>query len=442
MQHLARHLALFLSLWVSTSAVAADKLVILSPHRKTIQEEFVPLFKAHYEKTYGTTVEVDWIDQGGTSNAVKYLSAKVASNAKAPGIDVFWGGTSANFVDMARQDFLAPYELADATRKAIPEQCAGVPLSDPKNLWHATEVSSFGILYNKSLLKLEKLPEPKTWSDLGDARFYNALSSTDPRKSGTNSTMNAIVLEAEGWDKGWDLLTRMAGNTRQFTHSSSDPVRAVGTGDAAAATVIDFYGLSQVIENGQDKIGFVLPPGKTIIDPDPVALVKNGPSPVVAGRFVEFLLTKEAQKVWVLPVGEKDGPTRANQARLAVHPLAYKETEGRRLPLLNDPYLAKGYLRFDVVRAGEWREPLNDLFGAVLVDSHADLKKAWKRILDDKQPDGAVRAFVKPIVSEAELKDAAKKWHDDVYRNTKINEWVKAAKAKYSTLAAGQIPKA
>lgn len=426
----------------SATAFAADKLVILSPHRKTIQEEFVPLFKTHYEKTYGTAVEVDWIDQGGTSNAVKYLAAKAAKNAKDIGIDVFWGGTSANFVDMARQDLLAPYKLADATRKAIPATCAGVPLSDPKNLWHATEVSSFGILFNKTLLKMEKVPEPKTWADLGDAKYFNLVSSTDPRKSGTNSTMNTIILEAEGWNKGWDLLMRMAGNTRVFTHSSSDPVRAVGTGDAGAATVIDFYGLAQVIENGPDKVSFILPPGKTIIDPDPVALIKNAPNPVVAGRFVEFLLSKEAQKVWVLPKGEKDGPTRANQARLAVHPLAYKETEGRRLPLLENPYNAKGYLKFDAVKAGEWREPLNDLVGAVLVDSHADLKKAWKRILDDKMPAAAVAAFVKPIVSETDLKDAAAKWNDDVYRNTKINEWVQAAKSKYATLAAGQLPKA
>ncbi len=437
-----RLLAALILSTLATSAFAADKLVILSPHRKTIQEEFVPLFKSYYEKTYGSTVEVDWIDQGGTSNAVKYLAAKAEKNPKDIGIDVFWGGTSANFIDMARQGLLAPYKLSDATRKAIPEKCAGVALSDPKNLWHATEVSSFGILFNRTLLKMEKLPEPKTWSDLGHAQYFNLLSSTDPRKSGTSSTMNTIILEAEGWAKGWELLTRMAGNTRVFTQSSSDPVRAVGTGDAGAATVVDFYGLSQVLENGPDKVSFLLPAGKTIIDPDPIALVKNAPHEVVAGRFVEFLLTKEAQKVWILPKGEKDGPTRAVQARLAVHPLAYKETEGRWLPLLENPYLAKGYLQFDAVKAGEWREPLNDLVGAILVDSHADLKRAWKRILDDKQPANAVAAFVKPIVSEKDLKDAAAKWNDDVYRNTKINEWVQAAKSKYTTLAAGQIPKA
>ena len=78
---------------------------------------------------------------------------------------------------------------------------------------------------------------------------------------------------------------------------------------------------------------------------------------------------------------------------------------------------------------------------SLIVRSHADLKKAWKRVLDDHEKPAAVAAFVKPLATEAELKDAAKHWRDDVYRNTKINEWVKAAKTKYLALAAGQIPK-
>src|SRR5947208_16551607 len=83
------------------SALANDRLVVLSPHRKTIQEELIPLFQAYYKAKFGSQVDVEWVDQGGTSNAVRYLKTKAASNPAAVGLDVFWGGTAANFVDMA-----------------------------------------------------------------------------------------------------------------------------------------------------------------------------------------------------------------------------------------------------------------------------------------------------------------------------------------------------
>jgi ABC-type Fe3+ transport system substrate-binding protein len=422
---------------VTSTAVAADRLVILSPHRKTIQEEHIPAFKAHYKQAYGTDVEVDWIDQGGTSNAVKYLAGKMAANPTAVGIDIFWGGTSANFVDMTRMDLLAPYALPTAVRANLPKEAAGVPLSDSKDRWHASCLSSFGVMFNKIALKLEKLPEPKTWADLADAKFLDQVSATDPRKSGTNSTMNMIVLDTEGWDKGWALLAKISGNTRRFTQSSSDPVRAVAVGDAAAAMVIDFYGLAQVWELGADKIGFVLPEGQTILDPDPVAVVKNAPNRKVAERFVDFSLSETAQKLWMLPVGAKGGPTRANLARLAVNPAAYKATEGQRLGIIN-PFEKQGFVKMDHEKAGEWREPLNELFGAVFVDGHEDLKKAWKRVVEDGLKPDAVAAFSAAPVSEKDLMAAAKKWDDDVYRNQKLNEWANAARARYRNIAEGK----
>jgi len=102
-----RILALLLVLFTcSQQSFAADNLVILSPHRKTIQREFVPAFKQHYKNTYGTDVNVEWLDQGGTSNAVRYVRGKYLSNKDAIGIDLFWGGTSANFVDLADEGCL------------------------------------------------------------------------------------------------------------------------------------------------------------------------------------------------------------------------------------------------------------------------------------------------------------------------------------------------
>ena len=42
--------------------MAQDKLVIISPHRKSIQNEFVSVFKQHYLETF-KEIQVDWVDR-------------------------------------------------------------------------------------------------------------------------------------------------------------------------------------------------------------------------------------------------------------------------------------------------------------------------------------------------------------------------------------------
>lgn len=423
----------------SIQAVAADKLVILSPHRKTTQKEFVPVFEAYYKKKYGTQIDVEWLDQGGTSNAVKYLQGKSATNPTNVGVDIFWGGPSANFIDMANMGLLAPYELSKEARAYLPKECAGVPLSDPNNLWHAANISSFGIMFNRPVLKLEKLPEPASWSDLGRRDFYDSVILADPRNSGTNNTMMFIVLQSMGWDKGWELLTAIFGNARRVTHSSSDPIQAIITGDAGAGLMVDFYGLAQVWELGRDKIGFILPAGQTVLDPDAVAVVKGAKNVVQAQRFVDFLMTDEAQKLWILPKGQKGGPKYENLARLAISPSVYEATKGQHLEIIN-PFEAKKMMNFDADKASKLRKVLNDYIGTVLIDTHKDLKAAVKYIKDKNLPDAATSWLGQPMVAEKDMVELATKWDNDVFRNEMINKWTAAAKAKYSAITSGKTP--
>ena len=81
---------LCISLLWAFQAKAQDKLVILSPHRQSIQREFIPLFKDYYKERYKRTIEVEWIDQGGTSDDVRFLKARFAVDPETSGMDIFW----------------------------------------------------------------------------------------------------------------------------------------------------------------------------------------------------------------------------------------------------------------------------------------------------------------------------------------------------------------
>ena len=55
---------------------AADRLVLLSPHWEGIKNEFERAFKSQYLRQTGRTVELEWMDVGGTSEAMRFLRSE------------------------------------------------------------------------------------------------------------------------------------------------------------------------------------------------------------------------------------------------------------------------------------------------------------------------------------------------------------------------------
>lgn len=417
----------------SAASSGEDRLVIVSPHRKSIQEEFIPRFQEDYKKRTGRSVRVDWLDQGGTSAGLRFIRARYAQKPESADVDLFWGGGATAFIELDNESLLEAYELPSELATQIPKKAGGAVISSPENTWHGSAISGFGIFYNKKALKFKNLETPKTWEDLAHPRFRSQLSLTDPRQSGSASTMNVIVLESQGWEEGWRILTSIAANANHFTHSSSDPIKAIVTGDAVAAMAIDFYAAAQIAEVGADSLGFVLPEGETILDPDPIGILKGAPNREVAEAFINFILQPSEQALLMLPQGVEGGPRRSTLGRMGVNKKAYEMTEGRRVIEWN-PLLEESGLEIDMQTAGRLQRVINDLVGAILVDTHSELKTFWAKIVEEYGndiPKEVLMAFSRPPLTRQELIELAEKWEDDRVRNETINRWVEFARQKY-----------
>ena len=423
-------ITIWLSLCLSATAFANDQLVILSPHRKSMQEEFIPRFKDFYKKTYGTAVDVEWLDNGGTADAVRLLRTRFAKNPQSANVDIIWGGGTSAYLDLSGDQLLAKIPVPVGLSATI----AGVPMYDKTQTWYATAMSSFGIFTNRKVLSLEGLTPPKHWEDLAGPKFRGQITLADPRHSGTALTMAMILLQAHGWDKGWSVLTRIAANTRAFTQSSSDPIKAVVAGDAAASMAIDFYAQPKVDELGADKLDFLLPDSETVLDPDPVAVAKGAPHAIVAARFVNYLLSLDAQKILILPKGAADGPRLATLGRMAVTTAAYEATEGRRVNAFN-PFKQKKFVALDLNKTVKLEHILGDLLGATQIDLQRELAAAWMAVIKRGLKPEEVAELTKAPVSEKELLALSAKWDDNVVRNQTINAWANAAKATYKRIA-------
>ena len=218
----------------SSTRTDAQALTIISPHGKEIQNEFERGFKTKF-------------DQGGSSDDLRYVleQFKGKSREQGIGIDVFFGGGADSFSELESADALQslPNEYS------IPAQINGVPLRGAKNVWVAAALSGFGVLYNKSIMQRDKLPLPQTWADLGNSKLRGRVALADPRHSGSAHMAYEIILQANGWDKGWKILTQMAGNSSAFGKSSSKLLEDVASGEAVAAPAIDFYAISKNNQN-------------------------------------------------------------------------------------------------------------------------------------------------------------------------------------------------
>lgn len=416
-------------------ADAQNKIRILSPHPKALQDEFTAGFKRWMQTKYGQKVEVEWLDQGGTSQIMRFILSEFKRSPSGINMDLFFGGGTDSYIQLTRENLLEPYRLPDAILKSVGKEVAGVPVYDPQYRWYGVALSGFGIMYNRLLQTRLKLPAVKTWEDLADSALLGRVAAPDPRNSGSGHMIYEIILQAYGWEKGWRILTEMAGNVKSFTAGASDVPSEVALGNVVYGPVIDFYAYAQIAKTGADKIVYVTPPGLSVINPDAIGILKGAPNKALAQRFVEYCLSKEAQTLLMLPVGAPGGPKNNPLARSSVLPDLYRELGSKSL-ITENPFTVKNIIRYDAQKGSHRWDLVNDLYGALLIDAHRELISAWKTV--SKGSPQAKAALSRMPLTEAQANALAAQWSTESYalkRKQTISEWREFARKRYADAA-------
>ena len=412
-------------------------LVIISPHWEGIQKEFEDAFSEWTARNRGHVTEVEWIDVGGTSDDVLYVLSEFERSPDGINIDLFFGGGLDPYLKFAQEGLLSRCTLPDSVLAPIPPTFAGIELYDPEQRWFGAALSGFGIIYNRKVLELMKLPEPQTWDDLARPEYFTWVGSGDPRSSGSVHMAYEIILQAYGWEEGWATIVRMGGNTRSFSRSASQVPKDTAMGEIACGAAIDVYAWRQVAEVGGDRIGFHLPQGLTVINPDSIAVLKGAPHRELAELFVQFVLSEDGQKLWILRPGSTGGPRSFALTRLPVIP-GFAERFAEHAVVHFDPFDYTGGFVYDSARGSTRWVILNDLLGAAIIDTHHELASAWKKVKDFPSDHALVAGLVKPPMTEPELLDMAeKRWNDAAFRASTITRWATEARQRYRRVAGG-----
>ena len=431
-------------------------LQILTRHESTITEKTLQLFlNSEVAKELGIKNIVF-----GRAPPVQWVDLVQKSIQRGNPIDIAWGGGPTLFNMLDDAGLLEPLNpqaqpayyavLYEASK--IPDTISGAPTKkmgpDGYIHWIGAAVSSFGFTINTSMINKYQLPTPKTWEDLTRPEYAKYLPEkpligiADPTKSTSNTRMYEIILQAYGWDQGWKILTLMAANAQIYQGSSL--VRdAVIRGDIAAGITIDFYGYTAQQQSPYCK--YILPAGKTIVNADPIAIIKGTKHPVQAAAFVAWVLSEYGgQQLWL--------DHEIN--RLPINPAVFNTSAGQQRPDLKRAFeeASKSQsINFSETLASQTEKAMQIYFVATLVKPHDVLQNVWAQIakaylngsITKEQYNMLINNLTKPFPFQDPITgqnvtftlDYAKKINKelgkpDVYQ-TLISEWNDGATQRY-----------
>ncbi len=217
------------------------------------------------------------------------LVNRVITEKDDPQADILLGGASSYHIQASREGALEKY--VSPLAKDIPSYALA-----EDGTWTGFCVLTLGIGVNEKRFA-EKFPGtelPKTWDDLLNPAFRGEIVMTNPAASSTGYLFVQNQLQRLGNEKGWEYLLELTKNVGQFPDSGSAPAKLLGTGEYAIG-VSYLHALAKY--NAQGFNVRPIAPPQSAGDVDCVSIMKNTKNLDAAKKFVDFILSAQAQEV-------------------------------------------------------------------------------------------------------------------------------------------------
>lgn len=231
-----------------------------------------------------------------TGIPVKFLRAstgeiinRVIAEKNNPQADILLGGASSYHIQLAKENALEVYK--SPLTKNLPDYAVA-----PDNTWTGFCVLTLGIGINEERYsqKFPNIPKPTSWEDLLNPAYKGEIVLTNPVASSTAYLFVQNQLQRLGWDDGWKYLLSLSSLVGQFPDSGSAPAKLIGTGEYALG-VSYIHALAKYKAEGF-KVS-VIAPENTVGDVDCISVIKNTKNLENAKKFVDFMLSAQAQEL-------------------------------------------------------------------------------------------------------------------------------------------------
>lgn len=253
----------------ATPAANGKKLIIYTSMKESLISGIVEGFK---KKNPG--IEVDYQSAGAGK-----LMAKIAAERQSGRIlaDIIWTSEVPDFYSMKKEGILEQYKTPLLNEILN-------PFEDYDGSFTAARLGTLGIAINTDKIKTP----PAQWSDLFNPEYKGAFAIADPALSGT-SYMSVALLEKQF---GWEFFEKLHANQARIGKGSGQVVDDTASGELAASLAVDYI-TNDKIKKGA-HIALYYPP-ELLVVPSPVAIFKGSSNLEAAKKFVDYLLSPEAQ---------------------------------------------------------------------------------------------------------------------------------------------------
>ena len=252
-------------------SAAAEKLIVYT----SMKESLIGKLRDGFVKK-NPGVSMDYQSAGAGK-----LMAKIAAERESGKIlaDVIWTSEVPDFYKMKADGILEKY-ISPMLKEVLN------PFDDHDGSFTAARLGTLGIGYNTRFIKTA----PKAWSDLTKPEYKGAFGIADPSLSGTSYMSVGLLVK----QFGWEFFEKLYGNGAKIGKGSGQVIDDTASGDLVASLAVDYI-INDKIEKGA-PMALVYPPEMLVV-PSPVAIVKNSPNLGAAKKFVDFLLSQEAQTI-------------------------------------------------------------------------------------------------------------------------------------------------
>ena len=254
-----------------SSANSKNKLVIYTSMKESLIGGIVTGFKAKYPD-----IEVDYQSAGAGKLMAKLTAERQSGHLMA---DIIWTSEVPDFYQMKNEGILEKY-----TPTGFDELLN--PFDDYDGSFTAARLGTLGIVINT-----DKITTPPTgWETIAsDPAYKNAFGIADPALSGT-SYMSVALLEEQF---GWDYLVRLHDNGAIKSKGSGRVIDDTATGTLNACLGVDYITASKIDKGAHLAMVY---PKEMLTVPSPIAIFKDADHKEAAKKFVDYVLTQEAQQ--------------------------------------------------------------------------------------------------------------------------------------------------
>ncbi len=258
------------------AAKAEGELIVYG----SCEEEYLAAACDKFEQLYGIKVTHQRLSTGE-------VEPKIKEEAGNPSADVWFGGTTDPYNVAAAEGLLEPYEAVNAAHLISPAY------RDAEGRWYGIYKGILGFMVNKEELERLNLEAPQDWADLLKEEYKGLIWLSNYNTAGTAKLVINTMIQKYGHDEGIQYLVDLDKNIQVYTKSGSGPSKNVGTGECVIGIGFLHDGIYQIVDNGYDNIGLVIPSSGTSFEIGATAIFKGAKHMNAAKLWIEYALSPE-----------------------------------------------------------------------------------------------------------------------------------------------------